>query len=405
MSRIKEQALRELGDQGADTLERYFAQIEYTAYWCIRMLIDAESIQAVIPEGGEDVVVLRRGIYELHQIKTRDESQDPWTTADVLPILCKQYYGRTFFSGDCCFHFVSDRTADTKTALKQGSYGSLFRLRFLLDLKHDGQPLDKDQQSELKDLEASLLPRIKAIMRTKHGEDIDDTKAILLLSNTWIETDNRILRTPKNVLELEDALLQALPGISSYTVSQLKEIYDRLILLVVRKIIHGKSREERRIERDDVLNCRVASCGIGDGYPELDKLPGKTPLEKKTLFGGFDPTELPRFRKQKVLAEGTIRRLKTLNLGNELERLTVAILDHHGECRQKICRELGVQRKPGPQILSMLRPELPKIARTYFPTLETEVDDQFCLGLLWCETNECSAWWHGLDDFDREAVV
>jgi len=40
MIRIKEQVLREFGDHGADTLERYFAQIEYTAFWCIRMLRD-----------------------------------------------------------------------------------------------------------------------------------------------------------------------------------------------------------------------------------------------------------------------------------------------------------------------------------------------------------------------------
>src|SRR5574341_2612377 len=100
MIRIKEQVLREFDDHGADTLERYFAQIEYTAFWCIRMLRDGEEIEAVIPEGVEDVVVIRRGIHELHQVKTRDESQGPWTSVQVLPILCQQYKRRNAFSGE-----------------------------------------------------------------------------------------------------------------------------------------------------------------------------------------------------------------------------------------------------------------------------------------------------------------
>ena len=62
MISIKQQVLREFGDHGADTLKRYFAQIEYTAYWCIRMLRDAEGIDAVIPEGVDDVLLIRQGV-------------------------------------------------------------------------------------------------------------------------------------------------------------------------------------------------------------------------------------------------------------------------------------------------------------------------------------------------------
>src|SRR5215475_2687795 len=103
MANLKEQVLREFGDQGADTLDRYFAQFEYTAYWCIRMLVEVEEIEAIIPEGVEDVVIVKRRLNELHQIKTRDESQGSWTTAEVWPILCQQYHRRKAFSRDCCF--------------------------------------------------------------------------------------------------------------------------------------------------------------------------------------------------------------------------------------------------------------------------------------------------------------
>ena len=97
MGKIKEQVLREFGDTGADTLERYAAQIDYTVFWCIRMLRSTEGIVAVIPEGVEDLVLVRPCSVELHQIKTRDEGQGPWTTNDVVPILCKQYQHRLAF--------------------------------------------------------------------------------------------------------------------------------------------------------------------------------------------------------------------------------------------------------------------------------------------------------------------
>lgn len=405
MSRIKEQTLRELGDQGADTLERYFAQVEYTAYWCIRMLIDAEGIRAVIPEGGEDIVVFQQGIYKLYQIKTRDESQNPWTTAEVLPILCKQYQARKIFSGKCRFYFVSDRTADTKTALGKKSYGALYRLKFLLDLRQHGQILNVEQKKEIDQIESILIPAIQKKLKAKNNEIINDFEVRLLLENTCIETDNRILRNPKNELELESALLQALPGIQNYTVPQLKEIYDRLILLIVRKIISGSSIEDRLIEREDILNCRVSSNSGYEARLDLDRFPGNSLLEKKALLGGFDPTEISRFRRQKLLAERTIRRLKNFDLNEELEHLTIAILDHHGECRHKVCREQGISSKPGPKILSAIRNDLPEIARKHASKLGRDIDDQFCLGVLWKETNECSAWWHGLDGLDQEAIV
>jgi hypothetical protein len=135
MKRIKEKALRELGDQGTETLERYFAQIEYTAFWCIRMLYKNEGIEAVIPEGFEDVVIVRRDICELHQVKTRDEGPGPWLLSSVLPIICQQYKRRIVFSSDCHFHFVSDQIADNRVQKP----GSLFRLKHLLEIKHNGE--------------------------------------------------------------------------------------------------------------------------------------------------------------------------------------------------------------------------------------------------------------------------
>jgi hypothetical protein len=102
---LRQKVFKEFGDQGADTLDRYTTQIECSASLCIRMLNAKEGIGWVIPEGGDDVVVVRSGVYELHQVKTKDESQGTWTTAEVLPILCGQYDRRKIYpTSGCNFH-------------------------------------------------------------------------------------------------------------------------------------------------------------------------------------------------------------------------------------------------------------------------------------------------------------
>src|SRR5947209_3038435 len=78
-------------DSGAGMFKRYFAQIEHTAFWCARMLREAEEIEGVVPEGYEDVLIIRKDGYEQRQIKTRSESVGPWTVSDVIPIFSKQY--------------------------------------------------------------------------------------------------------------------------------------------------------------------------------------------------------------------------------------------------------------------------------------------------------------------------
>jgi hypothetical protein len=383
MTGIKQQVLRVFGDHGADTVRRYFAQIEYTAYWCIRMLRDAEGIDAVTPEGVEDLVVERRGVNELRQVKTRDESRGPWTTADALPVLCQQYHRRNAFADPCHFHFVSDQMADNKTSGGH-SLGRLYRLKFLLDVEHDGQTLTDEEKLEMEEIEKTLIPKIRERLREEHGEDIDEATALSLLHDTWVETDSHILRSTEkqNLAELEEALAERCPGGPPLTMSNLKEVYGRLIILIARRITEGTTLESRRIERDDVMECRTARFIAADGYPDLDTVPGDSLLDKKARLGGFDPTELPRLHKQKALAEWTVRKLKSLGLHEILERLTTAIVDLQGVCRDKVCRQQGINEKPGPLILDMLRPELPRLAADHFPDTD-EVNEQFCLGVLW----------------------
>jgi Cap4 dsDNA endonuclease len=393
MNELKEKVLREFGDHGADTLARYFAQIHYTVYWCIRMLRNKEEIEAVIPESGDDLVILQRGTYAFYQVKTRGESRGPWMIADILPILCQQYYRRNMFpSADCRFHFVSDQMADTKIQKP----GALYRLKLLLEIAHSGQ-LSSDELRELKQFEDALCPKIQEIMLSKHGENIDNATATTFFYNTWIETDSRLLSSLGNVFELNETFEEMLPGIPSYTVKQLGEIYDRLVMMVVNKIIKTSHIAERHIYSIDVISCRSEAVNMSNSdYPDLDKTPGKTRLDKKARLGGFDPTEIPRFHKQKLLAENIRRRYSSLGMDGELEHLANAILDYHGDCRSDVCRVNGIDKDPGPRILSMLKPKLALLAERHFPSVK-DIDDLFCIGLLWKQTEDCYAWWHALD--------
>lgn len=395
MPTLLQKVFREFGDQGADTLKRFITQIEYTASQCISMLDPKEGIDGLIPEGGDDVVVVRRGIHELHQVKTKDESQGPWTTAGVLPILCAQYHRRKIYpAADCHFHFVSEQMADAKTALKAGSYGALYSLKTLLEAEHNYGQLEQEEIDLLNQLEAVILPRIQEILHDKYNDDVSIDEARELLHKTWIETDHPTLRRPFNLEVLETALEEACPSPSQFSTTQLRDIYDRLLLLIIRKIIRGKTPEERQSCAADVLNCRTEECAVGDVLPDLSAVPGRTLLDKKAYLGGFDSTELPLFSRQKLNALGTERELQTLRAKN-LDKLRLALLDHQRKCRHKVCREMGVVEKPGPKILEMMEPELENIAASYFPGVR-EVDTQFCKGLLWDETNLCQAWWHAL---------
>jgi hypothetical protein len=397
MGAIKEQVLREFGDEGADTLRRYFIQIEYTVLWCIRMLNKTEQIDAVIPEGIDDVAIVRGKSIELHQIKTRTESQGVWLFGDILETLSKQYFRRKAFPEyECFFHFVSDGLADNrKSNAKSPEYPSnLYYFKQLLEILHDGQSFNSSEKSIFEELISCLVPRIQGFLRTKFNDDVDEKLAKDLIYKTWIDTNS--IELNRDILsELHYALNSDPLSQAQYTTQQLQKIHDQILLLVLRKILCTSSLTERSITKDDVLLCRTSSLPIGN--INLDKLPGESNLEKKAYLGGFDVSEIPVFDRQRKQADWTSRRLQVLGVDYELARLTTALLDLQSNSRHGICRKQGISEKPGPQILSVVREGIPDIRKQIFPN-HPEVDDQFCLGILWNQTNECVAWWHAFEN-------
>jgi hypothetical protein len=393
--RLKDTVLREFGDQGADTLERYVVQLEYSVFWCIEMLRGSQGILAVLPEGIEDVVLDKGNVMELHQVKTRTEAQGPWTTAEVLPILCKLFYHRKAFPGKCCnYHFVSDRMAANRVNGKD-QHAALYRIKFLLQIKHDGQTHNSEEAAELASIEAKIIPNIQKRMKEDYGETLAPEDARELFRACWIETDSVLLRNPDCIGSLATALESVTGSGDSRTPNELRRIVDRILLKVLRTIILTLKLEDRRVTAKDVLVCRSEVRNATVEGVDLDSLPGRSVLEKKVLLGGFDATEVGGFQRQMVHSDAVMRELRQLADPRELDRFVTHVLDEQLKARDHICRVNGVNAGPGPQILRHIRDSIScLLAESKLPS--GFVDAQLCLGLMWRETDQCSLWWHAL---------
>lgn len=393
MLRLKDAVLREFGDRGAETLERYFIQLQYTAVSCIEMLLPDRSIIAVLPEGVEDIALDRGATIELRQVKTRDESQGPWTMADVLPIFCKLYHHRKAFKDRACtFHFTSDRMAEPRLRGGRKGMPPLYALKFLLQVELDGYARSADENAQLSKIEAVVLPLIQKGMQ-EHGESLSLDEVRQLLHSTTIDTDSALLRNPDCVGQMALALELAVPAEPSRTQNELRAIVDRLLLKILRTIISTSRVQDRRLCAQDVLSCRAGVDGGAINAINLGALPGRTILEKKALLGGFDPTEVPVFQKQKLLADATIRELLPLGYERETERFAMRIVDHQHALRDAVCRRTRTDGKSGPDILRSFRDSSASLLDRHALPAEY-VDLQFCLGLLWRETDLCSVWWN-----------
>lgn len=391
---IKELVLRDYGDHGADTIDRLVAQVEYTADLCIRMLAPAEAIVAVVPEWLEDVAVELQVGHELAQVKTRDEARGPWTTAELLPVLCALFHRRHPVGDPCRFRFVSDRDADNRTQWTRTSLGPLYRLKHLLDILADGQRLNADEEQELELFRARLCPRMAQRLQRDHGEQITEQGAWDLLCATTIETGSLVLRREPNLLQLDGALHRARSNSPTYGAAQLRNIFDRLIVLILSRIRQGLTREQRRITAAEVLTC-ADPLPVVDALPDLDLLPGRTRLEKKARYGGFDATELPFVRRQRVHAQAIMRELEIRGDQAAVDRFRTAALATHQRHRRRVSRADPPVAEVGPTILDEAMPDLRASAAVILP-VDVRHDESLIAGVLWLATEDCEAWWHRL---------
>ena len=382
--RLKDALLRTVDDSGAETLRRYFAQLQYTAAYCVRMLRADSDIEAVVPEVGEDLVIERSDRDELRQVKTRTESVGAWRLPDLLAVLCKQYALRGHFRPGCTFHFVSDRAADPRSRPRGLDCGPLYRLKDVLARSAEGT-MTPDEAIELAAFEEALCPEIVRRM-AEHGETLTDADALDLLRRTRIETEEPRLREFNWPGDLQRALEDARPGVE-YRFRELVAIWEAVVTLVIDRVVNGTSPAGRRLVRADVEGCLQA---WGAGPDAAWDAPGATVLERKCLAGGFDTVRVRNFARQRVLAEVALRRLEALGLRQEVDLLAADLSE-----RQAVCLERSADEDaPGPHTLALVKGEVASaVARALGSRVSDDRRQALGEGLLWRETEACYIRW------------
>ncbi len=385
---MRDEILEKFGDHGADSSRRDRFQEHYAAYLCIKMLNDP-SISKVICEYGEDVVIEKNGTFRLYQVKTKQESVNDWQLKDLIPIFSKTFAMAPYFGNvsKCCF--VSN----------EGATGMLFQLKTILQ-----QPQIQWNDSETKFFEDFCKNHSRTIIGEIKNVDpsskitIDDIRNFLL--KLEIDTDFHHMNylEDSNVRSLRKYVESAHEQNPFVLLdSELEEAYDRL-LGVIGKATIGRSKEEKTIFRNQVLDCLK--------YPRLRKLlysfptaeeieqaPGQTRLEKKLGLGGFTPLFINNAREEMVSVMNQTRRWDFGHAAEILEDIRFRVrhlcIDHY----DKVCKTHPGQEELGREILEEIKKDLPRLIDYYCRTDLPFIDEIFLEGIAMQLTSECKFYW------------
>jgi hypothetical protein len=378
--------IEKFGDYGAESSRRDEFQKHYAAFWCIEMLLDP-TISAVICEYGEDVVVVRNNAYELHQVKTHQESRDDWKLEDVIPIISKTFAMVPYFGNvsRCCF--VSN----------DKSTGILYRLKCLLEKEQcDWNTDDTIFFNDFCKNNSSKILKYMQAEDDRNTYSTDNVRALLLILD--IDTDFHHMEyiQDSNMRKLRKAIEEKSKNIITLSDTEIAEIYERIMGMVGKATI-GKTKSEKTFTRDDIQNCLNVQIKRRIEYrlptpDEINNAPGNTKLEQKLQLGGFTPEFISNAREVYV---ATLYKARSWEFGD-----TTSILDDikfrmkyiWSDSFDKICQGHPDQERIGRLILEEIKKDIPSLINLYehgnFP-----VDDLFLLGTTWLLTSECQAYW------------
>jgi hypothetical protein len=317
-------------DSGTLAQSRFFYQHQYTAYWCLQMLICPE-IKSIMCEHHDDLVICwRDGHYEFVQVKTRDEGQGEWTLASLFQrgdsensIIEKLYQKKNRFEHTGAvphrFVFVSNMGAS-------GQKNDLKELRKLLE---KGSPENWTQDEA--DRFGAIFRRFAQSVR---HDDIKDLRrfCLSLEIRTWQPNLNTI--RPYNIEELQ-RILKTVQNVD-YPYPHLEAIYEA-ILRAVRDANLGKNASEKTILPAALKDAIEIPAGIASLLERVETADedkdGDTVLQRKARAARFDPDLIMLlmdlrastrylYRKYKHL-DWQRKRLDSLSL--EVQRLCVQV--------------------------------------------------------------------------------
>ncbi len=384
---MRDTILEKFGDHGADSSRRDRFQEHYAAQWCLKMLSDT-SISEVICEYGEDIVINKNGIFELHQVKTKQESVDEWKLADLIPIIGKTFAMAPYFGevSRCCF--ISNK----------GATGTLLELKKLL-----GLPQGEWNNEEVEYFNNFCKNYSRNILNEITKVDPDTTITVedipLLLIKLNILTDfhhmNRVGDT--NIRNLRKHLEINGHNHLIYTDLELEELYDKLIGIVGKATI-GRTKEEKTIDHDQVLGCIKHPRFRKTLYSfptkqEIDSAPGRTILEKKLNLGGFTSLFIGNAREEMV---SVMHQSRTWDFGQASElledikfRVRHLCIDNY----DRVCTNQPGKERLGRLILDEITKDLPRLIDYYNGANLPFIDEIFLRGIAMSLTSECKLYW------------
>jgi len=387
-------------DTGAQTFRRYFAQFEYTAHCCIRLLTCAPQLIAVYPETYDDVLLEFEQLVEYHQVKTREESQGAWTVADVYPFLAKMYTNRNAMKKTASYHFVSNQNADTETSLEGIGLGALYKLKLLLDTKKANSTLNPVDQLLFTKFLTKLAPKICVTGGVKNNE-LED-----LLSRTTIETVCDRLHYPNSSYHYSQAnlsnlsfALQNLRPEKDYSIYSIHEMYERILLCILNKIRTANTIEGRRITAEDIEDCINGTSSISTTI-DWSKVPGRTTLDKKANLAKFDETRRGLMHSQRT-SSTLFKRTLTNSQKANLDTLLLSMLELQISERERLSRTSQTCPVFSTSLLSFVKAHFSDLKSRFF-TKSTSFNEHVFLGLYWDATDRCHAHWHPIEQESDE---
>ena len=313
-------------DSGTLAQSRYFYQHQYTAFWCIQMLVD-ERIEHIFCEYHDDLLIRwRDGHYDFVQVKTRGEGQGEWTLADLLrrtnahSIIEKLYEKKRKF-GDSVSHryvFVSNMGAS-------GQKNDLRALKRLIERGHENWNDDEREQFEI------ILERFEQKVVYDDYDRLKDFCRSLDI-RTWQPNFNSI--RPYNITQLQKALKKT-HGVD-FPYPDLERIYAA-ILQIIHQANIAQSIDGKRIRPEHIKAVIEAPTGVAGFLERVETVredwKEMTSLERKAKAARFDPDAITLLIDLRASANAfyrkyshfdfTRKRLQHLSL--EVQRLCVKV--------------------------------------------------------------------------------
>lgn len=369
-------------DSGTLVQSRFFYQHQYTASWCIRMLVD-EEIEHITCEYHDDLLIRwRDGHYDFIQVKTREEGRGEWTLASLLQrakghsIIEKLYEKKRRFgdSRSHCYVFASNMGAS-------GQKNDLRALKRLVEQGCENWNDDEREQFEI------IFERFERKVSYDDRDRLKDFCRSLDI-RTWQPNFDSI--RPYNIEQLQKALKKT-HGVD-FPYPDLERIYDAILQIVHRaniaQNVDDKTIRPERIKA--VIEAPTGAAGFLDRVETVrEDLGEMTSLKSKAKAAGLDPDIITLLIDLRASANAFYRRYKHFDFTRKrLQHLSLGV--------QRLCVRVKLEAQKeglnGDVQWLLLDQHLQALADQEQENLPP-VDVNYLMGVVGDLTSKCKIGW------------